>query len=165
MEALNLTKNEYPQVCLKRFCLHTNCWLLNLKIFRTTFFQSTSQQLKAAKNSTTLESKNESIKQKQQQQTQQQHKKSSRISLPTHRIFLMDFLRAVYLFRRLKTCFAHIHLGYWDYVICYMPFVFKSYCLFWVTCSNFFFYRFCTFDFSDEVVNMDELFFSGSINI
>ena len=91
MEALNLTKNESPQVCLKRFCLHTNCWLLNLKNFRTTFFQSTSQQLKAAKNSTKLESKNEKIKQKQQQQIQKQHKKSSRISLPTHPIFLMDF--------------------------------------------------------------------------
>ena len=44
--------------------------LLNLKNFRTTFFQSTSQQLKAAQNSTKLESKNEKIKQKQQQQIQ-----------------------------------------------------------------------------------------------
>ena len=49
---LNLTNNESPQVLLKRFCLDNNCWLFNIKIFRTTFYQSTSQQLKAAKIST-----------------------------------------------------------------------------------------------------------------
>ena len=52
METLNLTKNEFPQVFLKNFCLDTNCWLLNIKIFRTIFSQSTSQKLKTAKNST-----------------------------------------------------------------------------------------------------------------
>ena len=86
MEALNLTKNESPQVCLKRFCLHTNCWLLNLKIFRTTFFQSTSQQLKAANRV-----KKRKDRTKKTTTNEQQHKKSSRISLPTHPIFLMDF--------------------------------------------------------------------------
>ena len=35
-----------------------------------------------------------------------------------------------------KDMFCTHHLGYWDYVICYMPFVFKSYCLSWVTCSQ-----------------------------
>ena len=49
MEALNLTKNESPQVFLKRFCQDSNCCLLNIKIFRATFYQSTSQQLKVAK--------------------------------------------------------------------------------------------------------------------
>ena len=50
MEVLNLTKNESPQVFLKKFCLDTYYWLLNLKIFRRiTYFQSTSLQLKAAK--------------------------------------------------------------------------------------------------------------------
>ena len=49
--------------------------------------------------------KYENIKQKQQQ-TQKQHKKSSRISLPTHPIFPMDFSHAVYLlFQRLKDMF------------------------------------------------------------
>ena len=58
---------------------------------------------------------------------------------------------------------SHIHLGYWDYFICCMPFVFKSYCLFWGACSNFLFYLFYTFDFSNKVFNIDELFFSGLI--
>ena len=31
--------------------------------------------------------------------------------------------------------FAHTYLGYSDYASCYMPFVFKSYCLFGVTCN------------------------------
>ena len=38
MEALDLTKNESPQVFLKKICLDTNRWLLNLKIFGITFF-------------------------------------------------------------------------------------------------------------------------------
>ena len=52
MEALNLTKNQSPQVFLKRTCLNNNCWSLNIKIFRRTFCQSAPQQLKAAKVST-----------------------------------------------------------------------------------------------------------------
>ena len=60
------------------------------------------------------------------------------ISLSTHPIFPNDFSHAVYLFQRLKTCFAHIHIGCWDYIICCVPFVFKSFCLFLVTSSNFF---------------------------
>ena len=66
MEALNLIKNESPHVFLKRFCLDNNCWLLNIKISRTAFYQRTSQELKAAKMSTKYESKNENIEQKQQ---------------------------------------------------------------------------------------------------
>ena len=155
MEALNLTNNKSTQVFLKKFCLDINCWLLNIKILRTTFFQSTPQQLKAAKNSTKYESKNENIKQKK-------NKKHSNSIKSAQEFFWWIFY---ILFQRLKICFARIHLAYWDYVVCYMPFGFKSYCLFWVTCSNFFFSRFCTFNFGDEVVNMNELFISESINL
>ena len=47
MEALNL--KSFKPLFLKRFCLGNNCGLLNIRIFRTTFYKSTFQQLKAAK--------------------------------------------------------------------------------------------------------------------
>ena len=47
MEALNL--KSFKPLFLKRFCLDNNCGLLNIRIFRTTFYKSTFQQLKAAK--------------------------------------------------------------------------------------------------------------------
>ena len=136
MGALNLTKMNPPEVFLKKFCLDTNCWFLNIKILRTTSFQSSYQQLKAAKNSAKKKKKKENIKQNKKKtnnnnnnKKQKQHKKNSRISLSFHPIFLMNFLHSAYLFRRLKTCFARIYLGNSDCVICYMPFVFKSCCL------------------------------------
>ena len=113
-----------PKVFFKRFCLYNNSWLLNIKIFRTTFYERTSQQLKAAKLSTNQESKNGNRKQKKQQKTQQQHIKSSK---PTHfppnpPIFLMDFLHVVYVFQCLKTCFARIIqvIVITSFVICHL---------------------------------------------
>ena len=122
-----LPKINPTQVFFKRLCLDPSLFTIKFKILRTILYSCCYKKIRAKKNKKNI-----------RENSNNNNKKPLMDFPPNPPHFSIWPFTCSLLVLTVKTYFVHIHLGYWDFIICCMPFAFESYCLFWVTCSNFF---------------------------
>ena len=86
--------------------------------------------------------------------------KTWKVSHPNSHHFLHDFSHVITV-STFESCFSNIYLG----CCLLLKAIAFLLLLFWISCTNFLFYLFYTFDFNNEIIDISELLFFEFVDL